>query len=230
MKLCDGWFWVMSTFSPISYTYRGFKWYENVCDYCVHVWNKHKMPIMLACPHISSFHAMPVHTHIHIHTQTCTYALAYSHTIWGPRPDRAKSGYYLILIFTCHGRTTETSVQLILDGCDCRWKCLTVHCYASFLPAFQDPDQAPPPEQLLLDHMVRWKQTRNAWVVQHFITCGVCVRGGVHFQLWARNVVQMLLFPNKGIVPSCKDSVPFYSGIVAFFWPSFPSWFLFQTC
>ena len=49
----------------------------------------------------------------------------------------------------------------------------------------------------------------------------VCERG-VHFQLWARNVVQMLLFPNKGIVPSCKDSVPFSSGIVAFFWPSFP--------
>ncbi|XP_070192434.1 protein lin-37 homolog isoform X2 [Littorina saxatilis] len=27
----------------------------------------------------------------------------------------------------------------------------------------QDPDHAPPPEQLLLDHMVRWKQIRNGW-------------------------------------------------------------------
>ena len=70
MKLCDGRFGAMSTFSPISY--RGLKWYENVCDRCVcvcaRVWNKHKMPTMLACPHISSFHARPVHTRIHTHT------------------------------------------------------------------------------------------------------------------------------------------------------------------
>ncbi|KAJ8301574.1 hypothetical protein KUTeg_020561 [Tegillarca granosa] len=26
-----------------------------------------------------------------------------------------------------------------------------------------DPDQAPPPEQLLLNHMDRWKQIRNSW-------------------------------------------------------------------
>ncbi|KAL8616972.1 hypothetical protein ACOMHN_041890 [Nucella lapillus] len=29
------------------------------------------------------------------------------------------------------------------------------------LNIYQDPDQAPPPEQLLLDHIVRWKQIRN---------------------------------------------------------------------
>ncbi len=34
---------------------------------------------------------------------------------------------------------------------------------------FQDPDMAPAPEQILLNHMVRWKQTRQKYVVPGFL-------------------------------------------------------------
>ena len=96
------------TFSPISsWSSNGMRMCACVCMcvcvcVCVCVcererervhcgWNELEVCNTLACPHISSFHTLPVYTHKHTHTHT------HPHTIWGQQTNGAKSGYCLFI-------------------------------------------------------------------------------------------------------------------------------------
>ena len=61
---------------------------------CVQHWHSTEWTEIWICQHSAYFNFIPsTHTHTCTHTHTHTHTHIYSHTIWGPQTDGAKSGH-----------------------------------------------------------------------------------------------------------------------------------------